>query len=266
VLRAALVALVLGGCSSPPSGGVATSAEETSTTAAGEEAGELFVSRADLNYEPCDPFAQDCPSGHKCVPFVTSANTTWDANKCVPVLGDEPPGAACVYADPSEGTDNCDASSLCWNAMPIEGELVGTCHRFCAGSHEQPECPEGEVCPIAASGVVTLCTRACDPLAQDCGLGLGCFWGHDNFHCVLTALDIPAGEPCGFVNDCAAGLLCVFAGALPDCAGSSCCTAYCEHELGDAQCDALPGTSCVPFFSEDAAPAGYEHVGLCVSV
>ena len=51
---------------------------------------------------------------------------------------------------------------------------------------------------------------------------------------------------------------------LPDCDGPSCCTAFCDLMLGDAQCAALEGTVCVPFFEENMAPPGYENVGVCV--
>ena len=56
----------------------------------------------------------------------------------------------------------------------------------------------------------------------------------------------------------------MMAEVLPDCQGSGCCTPFCEVMLGDAQCDAVPGTSCVPFWEEGLAPEGYEHIGVCV--
>jgi hypothetical protein len=51
---------------------------------------------------------------------------------------------------------------------------------------------------------------------------------------------------------------------LPACPAMSCCTAFCELGLGDAQCDAVPGTSCIPFFELGAAPPGYEELGVCL--
>jgi hypothetical protein len=35
----------------------------------------------------CDPFAQDCPAGEKCVPYDLAGNN-WNANKCAAVVGD----------------------------------------------------------------------------------------------------------------------------------------------------------------------------------
>jgi hypothetical protein len=58
--------------------------------------------------------------------------------------------------------------------------------------------------------------------------------------------------------------MCIDASVMPDCAGASCCTAYCDLELGDAQCDALPGTVCVSFFEDGAAPPESQQVGVCI--
>jgi hypothetical protein len=44
----------------------------------------------------CDPFLQDCPEGEKCVSYASSGGS-WDANKCVPVLGDGAAGEPCSY-------------------------------------------------------------------------------------------------------------------------------------------------------------------------
>jgi hypothetical protein len=213
----------------------------------------------------CDPFAQDCPEGEKCVPYGASGSSSWDANKCVPVTGDREPGESCIYDGVAAGTDDCDATGMCWNTSEVDGQLVGECVPFCLGSPEQPECPEGTYCPIGSDGVVNVCIATCDPVAQDCDAGLGCYWANTEFLCVTTIDDVPLGEPCGFINDCVAGLVCISQENLPACDGPSCCAAFCDLELGDAQCEAVPGTSCVSFFEAGRAPAKYEHVGVCVS-
>ena len=235
-----------------------TSATSTSTSSTDE--GPLFVDTAEDGVwggDPCDSFAQDCPEGEKCVPY-SSSGGSWDALKCVPIQGDQAVGEACMYAGPLDSTDDCDATSWCWDA---DANGNGTCAAFCTGTPDMPMCPPMYSCTISGDGVITICLSDCDPLIQDCGPDEGCYWAGDQFSCVISAGDIPVGEPCGFVNDCAAGLICVDGGTLPSCADLACCTEYCD--LGDPLC-VLPGTECVPFFPLGEAPAGYEQVGLCV--
>jgi hypothetical protein len=237
-----------------------TSDPETSDT------GVEFVPKHDGATDDggCDPFAQDCPEGEKCV-FYASSGGSWDANKCVPVMGDQMPGEPCWYGGALEATDNCDETGACWNAIDVEGELVGICQAFCTGSPDNPECPPKSSCAISGNGSPSLCIDGCDPLVQDCGPGLACYWANGNFNCIFTTEGIPAGEPCGFINDCAGGNICVAAESLPACAGSACCTPFCDLELGEGPCGAVPGTSCVPLFEEGAAPPGYDLVGVCMS-
>jgi hypothetical protein len=82
---------------------------------------------------------------------------------------------------------------------------------------------------------------------------------------VPSSENLGVGEPCEFANACAVGLICAAAEVLPDCAGVGCCTPFCNVEWGDAQCEALTATSCVPFFEVGMAPPGYELVGICIS-
>jgi hypothetical protein len=211
----------------------------------------------------CDPFAQDCDDGEKCVPYASSGSN-WDASKCVQVMGDQAVGEPCSYAGAEEGTDDCDATSMCWNVMDIDGELVGTCTPFCMGSADAPECPEGSSCNLSGDGVLTLCIFDCDPLLQDCAEGLACYWANSNFSCIFTTQDIPPGDPCGFVNDCVAGNICLDATTLPSCNGAACCSPFCNLELPDQTCDVLPGSTCVPFFEDGMAPPGDEDIGVCI--
>jgi hypothetical protein len=208
----------------------------------------------------CDPFAQDCPEGEKCVPYASNGGW-WDDNKCVPVLGAQPAGEPCTYAGRVEATDDCDATSMCWN---VDDEGIGTCHAFCMGTADNPSCPDGFTCPITSDGTINVCIAICDPLLQDCDEGLGCYWANVDFNCISTTQDLPPGAPCGYVNDCAPGNICLDATVLPDCLGSACCSTFCDVNLGPGQCDVLPGTTCVPFWEQGLAPDGYEHIGVCI--
>lgn len=212
----------------------------------------------------CDPFEQDCPDGEKCVPY-GSTGSTWDAFKCVPVLGDQASGEPCTHGGLVEATDDCDELSHCWDVDDVEGEPVGTCHTFCSGTEDNPQCPPMSQCLISSNGTPALCISICDPVVQDCGAGRACFWANDGFNCLFTTEDIPPGEPCGYVNDCAVGSNCTTAEVMPNCAGSACCSPFCHLMLGDQQCADVPGTTCVGFFAENMAPPTYEHVGLCLS-
>jgi hypothetical protein len=235
-----------------------TTETETSTSESGEP---TFVPELDtVIVNECDLQAQDCPVGEKCVPYA-STGSTWDASKCVPVMGDQPPGEPCSYGGVVEATDDCDATSFCWDVQDIDGELIGICRAFCIG--EDLECPPGSVCWYH-DGALSFCIPTCDPLAQDCGAGLGCFWANNGFNCIFTTQDLALGEPCGYINDCAAGLGCLTAEVFPACAGAACCGAWCDVALGDAPCEIMPGTVCEPFFEDGMAPPGYEQVGVCI--
>jgi hypothetical protein len=153
---------------------------------------------------------------------------------------------------------------MCWDVMEIDGESVGICTPFCTGTADTPECPEGSSCTISGSGVINICISSCDPILQDCHDGVACYWAHSAFSCVTPLQDIPVGEPCGFINDCVAGSGCITAEELPSCAGSACCSPWCDLDLGDQLCAVLPGTACVPFFEQGTAPPGYDHIGVCL--
>jgi hypothetical protein len=241
-----------------------TDEESTSTETSSSSESTIFITHHDVSPDPqnCDPFAQDCPPGEKCVPYSTSGDV-WDANKCVPVMGDQHQGEPCTWAGVVEATDNCDATSICWDVMDVDGELLGTCTTFCMGTADAPECPEGSSCIVNSDSSINLCIFDCDPLLQDCGAGLGCYFAVTAFNCIFTTDDIPVGEPCGYINDCAPGNYCTDASVVPDCGGPACCTNFCDLDLGDAQCT-QPGTVCTTFFEPGTAPPGYEDVGLCI--
>jgi hypothetical protein len=203
----------------------------------------------------CDPFAQDCPEGEKCVPYSYSGGT-WDANKCVPIVGDGQPGEPCTYGGTIEAIDDCDGSGMCWNVVEIEGELVGTCTAFCTGTPDNPQCDGDASCLIANQGSITLCIDSCDPQAQDCPDGQVCGWSGSGYTCLP---DAPPGQSCE-ASECPANSLCVQGQLLPECESSACCAQYCS--VSQPMCD-QPGTVCVPLYDRDPPP-GAEDVGVCL--
>jgi hypothetical protein len=243
-----------------------TSTTETETGDPSTTESETWSFVPDVPPPPvdCDMYEQDCPDGEKCVPTLGGPLEFF----CVPILGDQAPGELCTFMGMwGQWVDDCDANSMCWDVMDVDGEWVGVCAPFCTGSPDSPECPVGSACLISGNGSLNICVGTCHPLLQDCSEGLACIWTADNFNCIFTAQELPAGQPCRAINDCAAGLMCLAAELLPVCDGSSCCSAFCDLSLGDGPCDALlPATVCVPLFDAGAEPPGYEDVGLCTAI
>lgn len=207
----------------------------------------------------CDPFAQDCPQGEKCVPFSSDGDKVWDTNKCVPILGDGEPGDPCTYGGVFQATDDCDGSGMCWNVIEVDGQQVGICTPFCTGSLADPQCSNDAECLIANDNSITLCVETCDPLEQDCPAGQACHWLGDMFGCLVDASD-PVAQSCDAVAQCPPGSACVQGPLVPDCESSACCAQYCS--LADPTCTD-PQTECAPFF--DDPPLGAEDVGVCVA-
>jgi len=251
----------LGGCIEKPApgDGVADATEtglvETSTT----DEGNNFVPDMPIESQ-CDPWAQDCPEGEKCVPYSENGGP-WHRNKCVPVLGEGQPGDSCTYDGITSATDSCGAGSHCWDVQEVEGELIGVCTSFCEGNPDNPICGPDTSCLMANEGSINLCVATCDPLLQACDENLACYWSNNDFNCIFTTDNIGEGESCGFINDCVAGNFCALSEVLPDCDGGSCCTAYCD--LVDPVCN-VEGTECASFFDEGLAAPGYEDVGVCI--
>jgi hypothetical protein len=222
-----------------------------------------FVPQDDLgNPSECDTFMQDCPNGEKCVPYSNNGGN-WNANKCVPILGNGMVGDQCTWAGIIEATDDCGADSACWDVQDVNGQLVGTCTAFCTGTPQAPMCPPGTSCLQSGDGSIALCIDTCNPLTQECPPGEACFWANSEFNCIFTTQDIQVGEPCGFINDCAEGLICLTASVLPNCAGAACCGQFCDLDCGPNSCS-QPGTACTPFFEMGMAPFGNADVGVCI--
>jgi hypothetical protein len=118
-------------------------------------------------------------------------------------------------------------------------------------------------CSITNDGSLIKCLYSCDPLLQDCEQdGTGCYWSSSGyFSCYATVGDIPGNEPCGYINDCNPGLICLDATSLVDCAGASCCASICD--MAEPVCPSV-GTECTAFYDEGTAPPDEEDVGICV--
>lgn len=209
----------------------------------------------------CDPKAQDCDEGEKCTAWANDGGTFWNANRCVEVSGTGVAGDSCmVEGNGVSGLDDCDVGFICLNTNE---ENIGTCTGFCTGVDE--DCGSGEVCAIYNDGVLPICLQGCDPLLQDCGTGQSCIdTPNQAFICFTDASGEAGaeGDPCPpehGENSCDPGMWCG-AGSF-GCDDVNCCTPFCDT-TGDA---CVSPNECVSFFgTPDAAPPGFETVGVCV--
>jgi len=216
-----------------------------------------------LLVEDCDVFAQECPEGEKCVAVITDGGGAWNAARCVPVLGMGVAGDPCTAKSVAEGLDSCAKGAMCWG-VDMDGH--GTCVGLCEGSWEAHTCPDPHVsCTINQSGTLNLCLPVCEPLLQDCGPGEACYPIYDDeFACAPDASGDAgaANDPCAFINECAAGLLCgdpMFVGAGCAPGSSGCCTPFCGFP--DGACP-NPDQQCVQWFDPAMLPEGDSWLGI----
>jgi len=211
----------------------------------------------------CSPFAQDCAEGLKCAPFSSTGTDALDATKCVPIPRDpDAIGQPCtVEGNKGSGLDSCDLGAMCWDID--EQTLTGECVAQCAGTPDNPECPADQTC-LFLNDVSGLCAPLCDPLASGCAADDVCVFTGNTFACVnLSEPGAGEFEPCEFVNGCNLGLACVPSEIVTECDPQqfNCCAAYCD--LDAPTCNGQDA-ECVSWFDEGQAPAGLEHVGVCI--
>jgi hypothetical protein len=257
---------------SASSASTSTATADTGGTTVADETGLVFLPMPDV--EPprfeCNIYEQDCPPGEKCMIWASDANLYEEATLCFPVVDDPAAsGEPChVEGRWNSGIDDCDAETMCWE---VDSEtLEGVCRPFCGGSPSYPTCEDpGHVC---IGHNYAPCVPICNPLEPHCATGRVCVPIGEVWICAYDASgDFGAyGDPCGFVNVCDPGLVCLGASAVPDdqpCMGSQgCCTEVCDisSPLGALQCSGVAGGQiCHAWYAEATAPAGLENVGAC---
>jgi len=249
--------------SDPPTTGSSTAGDSGEATTTGAPCSDPARCPA-----ACDTISQGCPRGHKCTGIKPGLHDPYAGTACVPDNADEgaPPGSICINA--ADGSDTCDATSMCMQF----GSGEGACLAFCAGDPDAPLCDDPTmVCArIDHLWPVSACVPSCDPLAYDCPdaelavSAMVCAPASVGFGCVLRGnLDgQPLGQPCLDHRDCIAAAHCAPPNTVPGCQGLGCCAAYCDL---DAPSCPLSGQDCVPHFAPGTAPAGLEDVGLCAA-
>jgi hypothetical protein len=215
----------------------------------------------DLPQPQCDPRrVDDCPSGQKCS-YVVDAELG-PTNRCVDLLGEKIQGDSCELIGDS---DDCAAHRICWATDP-DGH--GICIDFCDAALTCES--DAMICSVASDGLLPLCLPRCDPLAQDCFLGWGCYpdpgqrWVCDVNRSGATGVH---GDPCECLNCCDPGLVCV-SGSNVDaegCGGEDgavgCCAQICELEQ-ELMCPS-EAEQCEAFYDPDAVMEGFENLGIC---
>ena len=208
----------------------------------------------------CDPLAQDCPIGQKCVWYAEPGELRRrNAARCIDVVGDRAPFEPCslpngVWADI---TDDCGADSYCLNALEV------TDHGFCApypkpGTIDCDHVPGTTYATENGSIFPHACLfYGCNPLAPaTCPDGLRCThypsWLYGSLQCwPLPADELPVGAACDY-EQCGPGKLCLPAEYVPGCGEQRCCTEWCDPV--EPVCSD-PAASC---------EVGVENIGACV--
>ncbi|MCA9685897.1 MAG: hypothetical protein KC457_27235, partial [Myxococcales bacterium] len=237
----------------------ATADGASSSTSSDDGDGNGFVPPVpDTPGQACNPYLSECPVDEKCS-LVDLPNSDLDY-RCVPLPASPvADGEPCrLLGESLWDGDECGEGSICWDIMD---DGWGRCLAFCDGTDDDPTCADGYVCNTFKDGG-GLCTPACKPLAGDCPATCGCFWAGFAFWCVPLTENIPVGEPCGFINDCARDHICMDGAYLPSCEGAACCVSFCDLGQGNPKCEPA-GTECVPFFDEGQSIPGYEPIGVC---
>jgi hypothetical protein len=157
---------------------------------------------------------------------------------------------------------------MCWAIDPALS--MGFCTAFCAGPPEAPTCAGGGLCSVFGGGFLRLCLPRCDPLdaAATCpAAARQCAPRPDalGFQCIWTSAEGPGAykKGCDMHNDCHPGYYCAPPAIVPGCAGSGCCTPYCDLGAPDTCSDLDPALACMPLYPPGEAPEGLEELGLC---
>ncbi len=256
------------------SSGTPDTAEDSSTT---EPFNTEESDTQDSDGAQCDIYGQDCGDGDKCTVYSQNADLVPDDLRCCPITGNQPrqKGDSCVVQDYfGSCLDNCDVGTFC---LDIDDDGNGVCQSFCGGSANNPECENDETCFIYFAGT-PMCFDICDPLAQDCPEGQGCYpdmnaAGGTGFICLpQIGPNNTYNDYCWLLSNCAPGFICVTPDFLPNCEPTSvgvaagCCTALCDVAEPDNCSSFDDELGCTSWYLNGQTPpsVSLEDVGVCI--
>jgi hypothetical protein len=189
------------------------------------DAGPPCAERTEAN---CDP-AQDCGcgAGLRCAQVYESLDP-WTVHTACVAVGTHPIGAGCAV-DATTRIDDCVGGAVC---------LSNGCQALCHVAADA-ECASNEAC-MAVAGYfadrpgIGACHRICDPLAQNCSAGEGCFYDtRRRIGVCATIQNDPStgtiggqGDPCQAANSCERGTACLFLD--PQSPTGNRCATYCD--------------------------------------
>ncbi|MCC7000360.1 MAG: hypothetical protein IT370_37520 [Deltaproteobacteria bacterium] len=176
----------------------------------------------------CDPLAQDCGSGSKCV-------VGYIAPSCFPVTSSKDEGAPCDAIAP---VDECAAGLVCVAEDGSATSRAAHCRRYCRGDADCSGNPR--VRCAAWIGGIGVCRPVCRPFAQDCAPSSTCGQPREPFYLATTLVpDILVCRPAGpaqrggsctpYLSDCGADLFCGSAYAPGICVPECDAAHPCDH-------------------------------------
>lgn len=181
---------------------------------------------ADAPAPECDVLFQDCIIGQGC--YLTSDGTSCE------VAGSAKEGEACTFLNTCEPGMACvdlDAGSVCALLCDTEDDQdPKACKTLCADTFGTLADVEGVGFCKASDPVIP-----CDILLQDCPAGQGCYLAMTGVACAQTTTGLDLEDDCEFANECKPGLICL----------NGACTKVCDPAAPDcplhlSTCNALP--------------------------
>ena len=208
------------------------------------------------NYQPCNPWVDDCGPGAACR-FLDGYTT-----QCV-ALAEQPRG---LYEACEWEAQDCDKGLECHGLPDTLG--YGYCIPQCSCHPERPHCADAShTCDYAGYGPPS-CVSRCDLLDPVCPEpGFACYpWGVPSCGANFVGLTLPLGAQCtnsGRSDDyCAPGLFCTEGG--PACGTATCCSPFCSLDDPNACADLGEEFTCASDSELLRLPC-YEGIGVCRS-
>lgn len=194
---------------------------------------------------PCDAYADDPCALGECRPYGVDGD--FGGVGCVeqaPAKMPLEPGAGCSHTCPDAwGQDACPDRSIC---DPFADNP--RCVRLCGGDGPGYTCPGLQECEVhdVPGGSFGICRPQCSLLEQDCDGDQACIVDGKTGEPVCVPGGVgEEGDPCAFVNECSAGLVCLTDSVVGCSGGSACCTSLCDL---DEDIDECPGPlECQPY-------------------
>lgn len=222
---AGLLTVLLVACSSSGDNGDTTVGDPGPMGETGPET-EVSGDVPDTSTFECDVLFQDCVIGDGC--YLTS-----DGSACQ-AAGSAKEGEACAFlntCEPGMACVNLDAGSVCALLCDADDDQdPKACKTLCTDTFGTLAGVDGVGFCKASDPVIP-----CDILLQDCPAGQGCYLALTGVACAQTTDGLELEDDCEFANQCKPGLICL----------NGACTQVCDPAAPDcplhlSTCSAVP--------------------------